>query len=539
MPVSLSSSSVAHRQRSNEGRPAYGDDDGPRGMSPSQSSPERRTDGREQQFRPRAKSAALDLPRPGGRAFGGYNPSIPSIKLFVGSIPFTVNEADLRPLFARYGNIVELTVQRQSDGRSKGCAWLRYATKAECDACIKALHNTYQWRTGPGWSPMQVRYAIGEFDAHHNKLFMGGIPAYFDDRALTASLADTYGPVIELISLRRGPGQTTNAVMVKFCRRESVHRLLLDSRRRNIYLCGVYCPTVRVSHAHHHYRHDHRLTDSSTDVTDRAEEAMQQQEEPLQRQVRRSWRGVAVLLFRELYRSYSVCHSLRSCDALTQDDEGVAPATIPAIQWQPAYYCWSPVGASQYRYPFAMYLLPGTPPGHLTVANVPPHKNVSDLTALLSPYGTVLHIASNEDEHGVTTASVVMGSDAEASAVEAAVDGYVFPDDEAQEPLNVIRASPLEGVGGPSSPPNDIASDIAMGKIMAGLRKAQETLARHSSLYAGSGSYPQAPLSHNCYQCSGEYWLPAIASAAAAGHIQAAANLTDSAITSLPAECRH
>ncbi|KAF4693921.1 hypothetical protein FOZ60_009668 [Perkinsus olseni] len=399
---------------------------------------------------------------------------------------------------------------------AKGCAWLRYATKAECDACIKALHNTYQWRTGPGWSPMQVRYAIGELDGHHNKLFMGGIPAYFDDRALTASLADT---------LRRGPGQTTNAVMVKFCRRESVHRLLLDSRRRNIYLCGVYCPTVRVSHAHHHNRHDHRLTDSSTDATDRAEETMQQQQqEPLPR---------------ELYRSYSVCHSLRSCDAFTQDDEGVAPATIPAIQWQPAYYCWSPVAAGQYRYPLAMYLLPGAPPGHLTVANVPPHKSVSDLTALLSPYGTVLQVAFNEDEHGVTTASVLMGSDAEASAVEAALDGYVFPDDEAQEPLNVIRASPPEGVGGPhpgpSLPPSDIASDIAMGKIMAGLRKAQETLARHSSLYAGSGSYPQVTLP---ITCSGEYWLPAIASAAAAGHIQAAANLTDSAITSLPAECR-
>ncbi|KAF4709285.1 hypothetical protein FOZ63_010628 [Perkinsus olseni] len=346
MPVNLSSSSVAHRQRSSEGRPAYGDDDGLRCVSSSQSSPERRTD---------------DLPRPGGRAFGGYNPSIPSIKLFVGSIPFTVNEADLRPLFARYGNIVELTVQRQSDGRSKGCAWLRYATKAECDACIKALHNTYQWRTGPGWSPMQVRYAIGELDGHHNKLFMGGIPAYFDDRALTASLADTYGPVIELISLRRGPGQTTNAVMVKFCRRESVHRLLLDSRRRNIYLCGVYCPTVRVSHAHHHTRHDHRLTDSSTDATDRTEEAMQQQE-PSQR---------------ELYRSYSSASSIGGSSGSQQDDEGVAPPTFPAVQWQPAYYCWSPVGAGQYRYPFAMYLLPGTPPGHLTVANVPPHKSVA------------------------------------------------------------------------------------------------------------------------------------------------------------------
>ena len=78
-------------------------------------------------------------------------------KLFVGALPYSVCEADLFPLFNQFGEILELHVQRDWLGRSKGCAWLRYSTSEECDVAIEALHNNYY--LGSMNRPMQLTYA--------------------------------------------------------------------------------------------------------------------------------------------------------------------------------------------------------------------------------------------------------------------------------------------------------------------------------------------------------------------------------------------
>lgn len=78
-------------------------------------------------------------------------------KLFVGALPYSVTEVDLFPLFNQFGEILELHIQRDWLGRSKGCAWLRYSTMDECDAAIEALHNNYY--LGSMNRPMQLTYA--------------------------------------------------------------------------------------------------------------------------------------------------------------------------------------------------------------------------------------------------------------------------------------------------------------------------------------------------------------------------------------------
>jgi RNA recognition motif-containing protein len=78
-------------------------------------------------------------------------------KLFVGALPYSVCEADLFPLFSQFGDILELHIQRDWLGRSKGCAWLRYSSIDECDAAIDALHNNYF--LGSMNRPMQLTYA--------------------------------------------------------------------------------------------------------------------------------------------------------------------------------------------------------------------------------------------------------------------------------------------------------------------------------------------------------------------------------------------
>ena len=91
-----------------------------------------------------------------------WRPSYPppfhlGFKLFVGALPYSVTEADLFPLFNQFGEILELHIQRDWLGRSKGCAWLRYSTMEECDAAIEALHNNYY--LGSMNRPMQLTYA--------------------------------------------------------------------------------------------------------------------------------------------------------------------------------------------------------------------------------------------------------------------------------------------------------------------------------------------------------------------------------------------
>jgi hypothetical protein len=101
----------------------------------------------------------------------GYDPSIYSSpawrpypppfhlghKLFVGALPYSVSEGDLFPLFSQFGEILELHIQRDWLGRSKGCAWLRYASIEECDAAIESLHNNYY--LGSMNRPLQLTYA--------------------------------------------------------------------------------------------------------------------------------------------------------------------------------------------------------------------------------------------------------------------------------------------------------------------------------------------------------------------------------------------
>jgi RNA recognition motif-containing protein len=67
-----------------------------------------------------------------------------STKLFVGNIPYSTTEQDLKTLFERSGAKVE-SVRVITDfdtGRSKGYAFVEMATGDEADRAIKDLNNS-------------------------------------------------------------------------------------------------------------------------------------------------------------------------------------------------------------------------------------------------------------------------------------------------------------------------------------------------------------------------------------------------------------
>ena len=64
------------------------------------------------------------------------------VKLYVGNLPYSTSEDELRELFAQAGNVVSVAVIRDRDsGRSKGFGFVEMATDAEAQAAISKFNS--------------------------------------------------------------------------------------------------------------------------------------------------------------------------------------------------------------------------------------------------------------------------------------------------------------------------------------------------------------------------------------------------------------
>ena len=54
-------------------------------------------------------------------------------------VPFEANEADLWPIFSEMGAILELVVLRNPQGRSKGCGFVIYESRAMAEKAIEEV----------------------------------------------------------------------------------------------------------------------------------------------------------------------------------------------------------------------------------------------------------------------------------------------------------------------------------------------------------------------------------------------------------------
>ncbi|XP_067622580.1 CUGBP Elav-like family member 1 isoform X2 [Eurosta solidaginis] len=89
-------------------------------------------------------------------------------KLFVGMLNKKYNEADVRQLFTGHGIVEECTVLRDQNGQSKGCAFVTFATKHNAIGAIKALHQS---RTMEGCSaPLVVKFADTQKEKDQKKI---------------------------------------------------------------------------------------------------------------------------------------------------------------------------------------------------------------------------------------------------------------------------------------------------------------------------------------------------------------------------------
>jgi RNA recognition motif-containing protein len=68
--------------------------------------------------------------------------SIMSSKLYVGNLPYSVNDASLHQNFSEYGTVTSARVMTdRDDGRSKGFGFVEMGSPAEAQAAITGLHG--------------------------------------------------------------------------------------------------------------------------------------------------------------------------------------------------------------------------------------------------------------------------------------------------------------------------------------------------------------------------------------------------------------
>ena len=66
-----------------------------------------------------------------------------SVNLYVGNLPYRVDEDSLRQLFTPYGNVeTAKVIKDRQTGKSKGFGFVEMTTQAEADAAIHALNET-------------------------------------------------------------------------------------------------------------------------------------------------------------------------------------------------------------------------------------------------------------------------------------------------------------------------------------------------------------------------------------------------------------
>ncbi|XP_049849559.1 CUGBP Elav-like family member 1 [Schistocerca gregaria] len=122
---------------------------------------------------------------------------VDSPKLFVGQIPPSCTEADLRELFSRYGRIHELVVfnDRIGNDSKAGYGFVSFVTRKEADNAISNLNERHMLPGSHHY--MQVRYAEGENDRLEPKLFVGRLPRNTTDLDLRY-LFEPFGNIKEI-----------------------------------------------------------------------------------------------------------------------------------------------------------------------------------------------------------------------------------------------------------------------------------------------------------------------------------------------------
>ena len=67
----------------------------------------------------------------------------PDNKLFVGQLPYSATEDEIRELFVQYGALREVILLKKSDGSSQGSCFVKFENKEDMTSAITALNEQF------------------------------------------------------------------------------------------------------------------------------------------------------------------------------------------------------------------------------------------------------------------------------------------------------------------------------------------------------------------------------------------------------------
>ncbi|GAB1598960.1 CUGBP Elav-like family member 1-A isoform X13 [Argonauta hians] len=152
-------------------------------------------------------------------------PDPDAIKMFVGQIPRSMDENELRKMFEEFGPVFQLNVLRDKmTGQSKGCCFVTFYTRKSALDAQNALHNI---KTLPQMHhPIQMKPADSEKrNVEERKLFVGMISKKYNESDIRI-LFSNYGSIEDCTVLRDQSGQSKGCAFVTFNNRQSAQNAI-------------------------------------------------------------------------------------------------------------------------------------------------------------------------------------------------------------------------------------------------------------------------------------------------------------------------
>ncbi|XP_045111237.1 CUGBP Elav-like family member 2 isoform X2 [Portunus trituberculatus] len=144
-------------------------------------------------------------------------PDPDAIKMFVGQIPRSMDENNLRKMFEDYGEVFQINVLRDKvTGQSKGCCFVTFYTRKAALEAQNAMHNI---KTLPGMHhPIQMKPADTE-NRNERKLFIGMLSKRYSEQDVRVMFS-SHGTIEECTVLRDNNGQSKGCAFVTFSTRQ-------------------------------------------------------------------------------------------------------------------------------------------------------------------------------------------------------------------------------------------------------------------------------------------------------------------------------
>ncbi|XP_054918340.1 CUGBP Elav-like family member 2 isoform X9 [Dermacentor andersoni] len=148
---------------------------------------------------------------------GKDQPDPDAIKMFVGQIPRSWDESDLKKMFEDFGPVYQINVLRdKATGTSRGCCFVTFYTRKSALDAQNDLHNM---KTLPGMHhPIQMKPADSE-NRNERKLFIGMLAKECNENDVRVMFSP-FGSIEECTVLRDGNGQSKGCAFVTYASRQ-------------------------------------------------------------------------------------------------------------------------------------------------------------------------------------------------------------------------------------------------------------------------------------------------------------------------------